>query len=67
MSHYSLAVVQAGLGDNEEAIAELEKAYTEHVWSMFIIKWEPAFIALRSDPRFTKLVRKMGLGDSAQI
>ena len=62
VSHYSLAVVQAGLGDNEEAIAELEKAYTEHVWSMFIIKWEPAFIALRSDPRFTRLVRKMGLG-----
>jgi predicted negative regulator of RcsB-dependent stress response len=62
VSHYSLAVVQAGLGDNEEAIAELERAYTEHVWSMFVIKREPAFIALRSDPRFTRLVRRMALG-----
>jgi hypothetical protein len=54
-------VIEAGLGDKEQAITELERAYTEHVWSMYMIKLEPAFTDLHSDPRFIALVRKVGL------
>jgi serine/threonine-protein kinase len=61
VSHYPLAVIEAGLGDNEQAITELQRAYTEHVWSMYMIKLEPAFSELHSDPRFIALVRKVGL------
>jgi eukaryotic-like serine/threonine-protein kinase len=61
VSHYSLAVVQAGLGNNDAAFAELDNALTERSWCMFLIEVEPAFDALRKDPRFAELVRKVGL------
>jgi hypothetical protein len=61
VSHYGLAIIQAGLGNRQQAIAELEEAYTERAWSMFMLKLEPAFDDLRSDPRFVALVRKVGL------
>lgn len=61
VSHYALAVIEAGLGDKEQAFAELEKAYVEHVWTMYMIRLEPAFAGLRSDPRFVALARKVGL------
>jgi hypothetical protein len=54
-------VIHAGLGDTEQAIAELEKAYIEHTWAMYMIRVEPAFVRLHSDPRFVALVRKVGL------
>jgi serine/threonine protein kinase len=59
VSPYALAVVYAGLGNKDEAIAQLERAYRERVWAMYMIRLEPAFFGLRSDPRFTALVRKM--------
>ena len=59
VSPYALAVVYAGLGNRDEAIAQLERAYRERVWAMYMIRLEPAFFGLRSDPRFVALVRKM--------
>jgi tetratricopeptide (TPR) repeat protein len=61
VSHYVLAVIHAGLGDRDEAFTELEQAYREHVWTMYMIRVEPAFDELHSDPRFVALVRKVGL------
>jgi eukaryotic-like serine/threonine-protein kinase len=61
VSHYALAVILAGLGDKEQAITELEKAYAERAGGMFMIKLEPAFSGLHSDPRFGALARKVGL------
>lgn len=61
ISHYSLAVIQAGLGNKDAAFAELESAYTERAWTMFLLKLEPAFDSLRGDPRFARLVRRVGL------
>jgi serine/threonine-protein kinase len=61
VSHYGLAVILAGLGDREQAVTELEKAYTEHAPGLFMIKLEPAFSGLHSDPRFITLARKLGL------
>ncbi len=62
VSHYSLAVIQAGLGNTNAALAELESAYTERAWSMILLKREPAFDGLRSDARFARLARRVGLG-----
>ena len=58
---YVLAVIHAGLGDADQAIAELERAYVERVWTMYMIRLEPAFAGLHSDPRFVALERKVGL------
>jgi TolB-like protein/Tfp pilus assembly protein PilF len=57
-SHYSLAVVEAGLGNKDEAIADLEKASVGGL--ILTIKLEPAWASLHSDPRFIALTRKMG-------
>ena len=61
VSHYALAVIQAGLGDDDQAIAELEEAYVERAPALFVMKLEPAFARLRSDPRFVAVARKVGL------
>lgn len=53
-----------GIGDKEEALADLEKAYAEHYSFLTSLKVEPAFDPLRSDPRFQDLLRRVGLADS---
>ncbi|OLB37119.1 MAG: hypothetical protein AUH11_09440 [Acidobacteria bacterium 13_2_20CM_57_17] len=50
-----------GVGDKEEALADLEKAYSEHFGVLTTLKVEPAFDPLRSDPRFQDLLRRVGL------
>ena len=61
VSHYSLAIIHAALGDSEQAFAQLDSAYAEGTWAMFTLRVEPAFDALRADPRFARLLKKVGL------
>ena len=58
-SHYGRAVIQAGLGNTDQVIAELEQAYVERAWAMFDLRIEPAFDNVRAEPRFVDLVRRM--------
>jgi tetratricopeptide (TPR) repeat protein len=58
---YAMAIVCAGLGDKEQAIAWLEKGYVDRHVAMAWLKVEPKFDNLRSDPRFQDLVRRVGL------
>jgi eukaryotic-like serine/threonine-protein kinase len=60
-SHYALAVIESGLGDKEQAIAELQKGYLERAWPMYLMKLDPAFASIRSDPRFVAIAREVGL------
>jgi DNA-binding winged helix-turn-helix (wHTH) protein/Tfp pilus assembly protein PilF len=50
-----------GMGDKEEALADLSKAYSGHSGILTTLKVEPAFDPLRSDPRFQDLLRRVGL------
>jgi serine/threonine-protein kinase len=50
-----------GLGDNEQALAWLERAYLEQSNILQLIKVHPYFDPLREDPRFKDLVHKVGL------
>lgn len=59
VSHYSLAWIYAGLDDREHAFAHLDSAYTERTWAMILLNLEPAFDALRSDPRFARIVKQV--------
>lgn len=49
-----------GLGQKEEAIALLQKAYAEHS-SLTTLKVNRAYDPLRSDARFQELLRRVGL------
>jgi eukaryotic-like serine/threonine-protein kinase len=61
VSPFLLAAVYVGLGEREQAINWLEKAYEERDSLLPWIKVSPIFDSLRSDPRFQDLLRRMGL------
>ena len=58
---YPLAWVYVALGENENALRSLEKAYEVKSSWMPWIKVEPKFDQLHSEPRFKALVEKLGL------
>ncbi len=59
----ALVNVYIGLGDKEQTFAWLEKAFTERSNYLAYLKVFPLVDPLRSDPRFTDLVRRVGLPD----
>jgi adenylate cyclase len=58
---YETALVYAGLGQKDEAFHRLEKAFQDRFWMMAFLKVDPRWDVLRSDPRFTDLLRRTGL------
>jgi hypothetical protein len=61
ISPYSIAVIYLGLGDKEQAFAWLNGAYQERDNWLIYLKVEPRLDPLRSDARFTKLLRLVRL------
>ena len=59
VSPYDLAIVYTGLGDKDNAINQLNRAYEERAGWIIAIKIEPMFDPLRSDPRFADLQRRL--------
>jgi TolB-like protein/DNA-binding winged helix-turn-helix (wHTH) protein/Flp pilus assembly protein TadD len=58
----TLAAGYALAGENDKAFAWLDKAYDEREGqSLTLLKADPSFKNLRSDPRFSALLRKIGL------
>ena len=60
----SRARIYAGLGDKDKTFQWLETAYAERSIAgtlLGMIKVDPVFDPLRSDPRFTDLLRRMNL------
>jgi TolB-like protein/DNA-binding winged helix-turn-helix (wHTH) protein len=53
-----IATIYCGLGQMNEALTWLDKAYQEHDPMVFNLQVEPAFDPLRSDLRFQDLVRR---------
>lgn len=58
---YEIALVDAGLGDRDAALAWLETAYRNHDVGLVYLKVDPCLDALRGDPRFANLLRNMGM------
>jgi hypothetical protein len=54
------ASLYGALGESDQAFAWLDKAYEERDNAMVLLKVEPMFDPLRSDPRFTDLLRRVG-------
>jgi tetratricopeptide (TPR) repeat protein len=54
-----VALVYAGLNENDQAFAWLQKAYVERFNPSILVR--PAFDVLHSDARFQDLLRRLGL------
>ncbi len=61
VSPFYIALIYMGLGQNDQAFEWLEKAYEERDHWLETLKVHPMLDSLRSDPRFTKLLKKMRL------
>ncbi len=55
------ASASVSLGNKEEALQDLEKAYKGHKFNLLRLKADPAWNTLCSDPRFQDLERRIGL------
>ncbi|HLN99288.1 MAG TPA: protein kinase [Pyrinomonadaceae bacterium] len=60
ISPYDVAIVYIGLRENDQAFAWLEKAYDERSVWMVRLNFDRRLDSLRSDPRFTDLLRRVG-------
>jgi tetratricopeptide (TPR) repeat protein len=61
VSPYHMAMVYAGLGEQDKAFDWLEKAYAQREGRMTILKFAPEFDSLHADARFPELLRRIGL------
>ncbi|MBV9619234.1 MAG: tetratricopeptide repeat protein [Verrucomicrobia bacterium] len=57
----AIAHVYVVLGAHDDALREIERAAEEHSSSLHFIGIAPEFAPLRSDERFVKIVRRIGL------
>ena len=56
-----VATVYVALGDKERAFQWLDKAYSERDWGLVGLRVFPEFDDVRSDPRFSDLLKRMNL------
>ena len=61
VSQFYLALVYAGLGQIDNAVGALEKAYRVHDSQMALLATEPMLAPLHGDPRYQDLLRRMKL------
>ena len=61
VSSYDIAHIYVALGDHDKAFLSLEKALNERDDLLVYLKADPRMDPLHSDPRFSKLVQKIGL------
>jgi serine/threonine protein kinase/tetratricopeptide (TPR) repeat protein len=62
-----VASIYASLGEADPAFEWIERAFSERAPTLSHIKVDPRFAAVRSDPRFSELLTRMGLGQAAPI
>lgn len=60
-NYANLAGLSIELGQNDQALAYLEKAIDQNKFTLITLKVNPRYDPLRSDPRFDDLVRRIGL------
>jgi TolB-like protein len=58
---FAIGQVYIGLGEKEEALRWLEKAYEKHVGDFDHLKCDPLYGSVRGEPRFRELMKKVGL------
>ena len=61
---YLIAAWSALIGEAEQAMTWLERAYEEREPGLIAAKVDPRLDPLRSDPRFQDLLRRIGFPES---
>jgi serine/threonine-protein kinase len=61
VSSYDISQIHARLGEKEETLSWLEKAYTEHDSGLVSLAVDPLFDSVRSDSRFRELLKRLKL------
>jgi TolB-like protein/cytochrome c-type biogenesis protein CcmH/NrfG len=56
-----LAMIHAGLGNKNEALALLEMSYEQHEAALALLKVDPRWDPLRGEPRFQQLLHDLSL------
>ena len=57
---YRMAALNARVGDREEAIHWLQRAYAERISRLIFLGVDPVFDGVRSDPRVVQILRGVG-------
>jgi serine/threonine-protein kinase len=65
VSSLSFALVHLGIGEKDLALEFLEKAYQQRARALVWINLDPRFDSLRSDPRFSNLLNRIGISAAA--
>ncbi len=58
------ALIYVGLGENDKAIAELEKAFTEREFYLHSLNIDPLWEPLRDEPKFKVIIERLNLPNS---
>jgi DNA-binding winged helix-turn-helix (wHTH) protein/TolB-like protein len=58
---FDMAIVYAGLGDLPNTFEWLDRAFLERSTWLVHIKWDDRFAGVRDDPRFSALLKRMGV------
>jgi len=61
VSPFETVLIYTGLGENERAFEWLERAFEDRAWAVMWLKVDPRLDPLRDDPRFSSLLRRIGL------
>ena len=61
VSPFSFALIQAGLGNLDDAFHWLEEAYRQRVCALEFLHINPSLTPIRSDPRFHSLIERLDL------
>jgi len=61
-NEFAIGQVYIGLGEKEQAMDWLEKAYEKRIGDFGHLKCDPIYRSLRDEPRFVALLKKVGLG-----
>ena len=61
MPAFHIALVYVALGDKDQAFGWLDQAYQARESTLLSLKWNPFVDSLRSDPRYTDLLGRVGL------
>jgi hypothetical protein len=64
ISPFDIATVLVGLNMRDAAFRALEEAYEGRAYGLVFMLVDPRFDPIRSDPRYTDLVRRIGLAAS---
>ena len=60
ISPVDVATIHVGLGERDQAFEWLERALKERAYGLVFLPTDPRFDPVRSDPRFTAVMRRWG-------